>query len=156
MPTPSLKRRLACLVYEALSLLAVLFIAGFAVVGLQPEPLAGWGLWLHRTYLLAVAGGYFIWFWRHGGQTLAMKTWRIRLVRIDGGRIGLGQAWLRYLLAVLGALLGGFGFLWALWDRERQFLHDRLAGTRLILDALVGLGAAQGDQGGAAEHHQGQ
>lgn len=130
--TPSLPRRLASLFYEALLLTAVLFLAGFLVVGLmpaQPSPLARL---LHQAYLVLVAGAYLIWFWRHGGQTLAMKTWRIRLERVDGGRLTLGQAWLRYLVAAAGVMCFGLGLAWALFDPDRQFLHDRLARTRLV------------------------
>ncbi len=126
---PSLKRRLASMVYESLLLGALLFIAGYLVVGLRPQDHPG----LFRVYLLAVCGMYFVWFWRHGGQTLAMRTWRIRLVEASGQPITRRRAWLRYAYAVAGTLALGLGFLWALWDRDRLFLHDRLAGTRLQL-----------------------
>jgi len=53
-------------------------------------------------------------------------------VRHDGGTVGMGRAIHRYLLAVLGSAALGLGFLWALLDRDRQFLHDRLAGTALV------------------------
>ena len=61
-----------------------------------------------------------------------MKTWRIRLVTVDGSPLSLKQAALRFVLALLGLLLVGVGFWWALFDRDRQFLHDRIAGTRLV------------------------
>jgi uncharacterized RDD family membrane protein YckC len=133
---PTLTRRFACLAYEALPLAAILFIAGFLVVGLMPAEPSPLVRILHQLYLFIVSGLYFTWFWRHGGQTLAMKTWRIRLERVDGGVPRLGQAWLRYLLAVLGLLGLGLGFLWAVIDPDRQFLHDRVARTRLVRAAL--------------------
>lgn len=135
MQTPTIKRRLASLLYEFLLLMAVLFMAGYIVVGLLPDVSGGLPRLVFQIYLLLVGGLYFSWFWRRGGQTLAMKTWRIRLVGASGDAIGLGQAWLRYALACLGLLAFGSGFLWALWDRDRQFLHDRLAGTRLVVVA---------------------
>jgi uncharacterized RDD family membrane protein YckC len=61
-----------------------------------------------------------------------MKTWRIRLVQANGDTLTFKQAVLRFFLALLGLLLAGAGFWWALVDRDRQFLHDRLAGTRLV------------------------
>ena len=61
-----------------------------------------------------------------------MKTWRLRLARSDGRPLTRKQAWLRYGLAVPGLLLFGVGFLWAFVDRDSQFLHDRLAGTRVF------------------------
>ncbi|MCO5760730.1 MAG: RDD family protein, partial [Chromatiaceae bacterium] len=130
--TPSLPRRLASLFYEALLLAAVLFLAGFLVVGLMPTEPSPLARLLHQAYLILAAGAYLIWFWRHGGQTLAMKTWRIRLERVDGERLTLGQAWLRYLLAAAGVMCFGLGLIWALFDPDRQFLHDRLARTRLV------------------------
>lgn len=135
MPTASFQRRLASLLYDALLLGAVLFLAGFIVIGLLPDVRAGLPRLIFQLYLLLVAGLYFTWFWRRGGQTLAMKTWRIRLVAADGAGVGPARAWRRYALAVPSLGLCGFGLLWALWDRDRQFLHDRLAGTRLVLDA---------------------
>ncbi len=129
--TPSLKRRFACMVYEALVLLALWIVAAFPFVGLSRGLDPGLARPLLQAYMLVVAGLYFVWFWRHGGQTLPMKTWRIRLLAADGGPVGLRQAWLRYALAWLGLAAFGLGVLWALLDPERQFLHDRLAGTRL-------------------------
>jgi uncharacterized RDD family membrane protein YckC len=133
MQTAPLLRRLACLFYDALLLLAVLFVAGFVVIGLLPDVSAGLPRLLFQAYLLVVAGVYFTWSWRRGGQTLAMKTWRIRLVDPAGTPITRTRAWLRYGLAALGLVTLGIGILWALWDRDRQFLHDHLVGTRLVV-----------------------
>ena len=73
-------------------------------------------------------------FWTRGGQTLPMKTWRIRLVRADtGGPVNAARAVHRYLLAVLGLAAAGLGFAWALFDRDGLFLHDRMAGTMLVM-----------------------
>ena len=133
MQTPTVKRRLASLFYDALLLAAVLFLAGVVAVGWLPDVGAGLPRLVFQGYLLAVAGFYFTWFWRHGGQTLAMQTWRIRLIGVSGSEVSAGQAWWRYALATLGLFWFGCGFLWAFWDRDRQFLHDRLAGTRLVI-----------------------
>lgn len=134
MSVPSFKRRMACLLYDALLLIAVLFLASFVVVGLLPDVRTGLPRALFQTYLTGVAGLYFSVFWSRGGQTLAMKTWRIRLIKASGGSVGMGMAWLRYGLAMLGLFCFGFGYYWALWDKDRQFLHDHLLGTRLVLD----------------------
>jgi uncharacterized RDD family membrane protein YckC len=61
-----------------------------------------------------------------------MKTWRLRLVAADGSALSVRQAALRYVVALAGMLLAGVGFLWALFDRDHQFLHDRLARTRIV------------------------
>lgn len=131
---PGILRRLASMLYESLLLLAVLFLAGFIFVGLthgansSPVKLA------FQLYLTGVVAVYFIWFWIHGGQTLAMKTWHLRLVGVAAQPVTLRQAILRFVVAVPG-VLSGIGVLWAVFDRDRQFLHDRLAKTRIILIA---------------------
>ncbi len=126
--TPGIARRLASLLYEALLLFAVAFFAGFAFhFASRGAPLEGWLRFAHQMLLLAVFAAYFLWCWLRGGQTLAMKAWRIRLVGVTPGK-----ALLRFLLALV-LVPTGISLLWALLDRERQFLHDRLAGTRLVL-----------------------
>jgi hypothetical protein len=119
---------------------------------------------LFQAYMFIIIGLYFTWCWTHGGQTLPMKTWSFRL-EAASGRLGTPRAWLRYALIWIGPVAGavaykllveatGFGsgrfsvaafcacmpvvllnWLWAYVDRERRFLHDCLAGTRLVLVA---------------------
>jgi uncharacterized RDD family membrane protein YckC len=129
---PSWKARLACLLYEALTILAV------TIIGLViPHTLAasffggvsGGRLLLTHLFLMLLA--YFAWQWLHGGQTLAMKTWKIRLRSADGTPLRFAQTLLRYAVAWPGVLLFGLGFIWALADAEGRYLHDRVAGTRL-------------------------
>ncbi len=130
---PGLRRRLASMAYESLLMLGVLSVSfmlphlalgiGFGTV------LPGWVL---LTHVFLVLGAYFIWYWHHGGQTLAMQTWKIRLAAPSGAQASLARLALRYVLAWPSVLYLGAGLFWALFDRDRQFLHDRLAGTRLV------------------------
>jgi uncharacterized RDD family membrane protein YckC len=129
--SPGLARRLACAVYELLILAALVLIACFPFLAFTGDATSGWRRHLMQAYVLAVVGAYFVWFWSHGGQTLAMKTWRIRLESAEGGEVTRALAIRRYLFAIAGTALLGIGFLWAFLDRDRQFLHDRLARTRL-------------------------
>src|SRR5262245_23963970 len=115
------------LLYEALLLLAVLFVSSLVFQGAASSLLSGWPRHIFPFYLFLVIGLYFIWCWLRGGQTLAMKTWKLKLEHATGGAITPRQAIIRYLLAWLSFLVVGLGFLWALVDRDRQFLHDRLA-----------------------------
>jgi len=105
--------------------------------------------------LFAVVALYFVWSWTGGRRTLPMKTWRMRIAGADGRPPDARTALLRYLAAWIGPALGIVGyaflrdrgagvlalvplalnFLWAGVDRERQFLHDRIAGTRILRDA---------------------
>ena len=133
-PAAGLRRRLASLLYESLLLLGVLaagFMLPYLIVGLFLEVAPqGWFAWLHILLLL---GLYFVHYWRRGGQTLAMQTWGIRVVDATQDRPPeLKRALARYLLSWPSLLFCGVGLFWALFDRDRQFLHDRLAGTRVI------------------------
>lgn len=155
LPTPGLARRLAAFMYEGVLLFGVVMIAGllYGVFTNQRHALQGQhGL---QAFLFVVFGAYFTWFWSHGGQTLAMQTWHIRLVTQDGRGVGAGRALLRYLLAwlwfipglaavwlaglhstgpVVAALVANVA-AWALLSRlhpQRQYWHDAVAGTRLV------------------------
>lgn len=128
-----LGRRMMSLLYEALLVAALLLAASIPFALLT----SGWESALRRPlnqlYLALLLGVYFVWQWMRGGQTLAMKTWRLRLVTREGTPLTAGHAIRRYVFALAGIALGGAGFVWALFDRDRQFLHDRLAGTRIIV-----------------------
>lgn len=129
---PGFWRRLVSMIYESLLLIAVLFIASFVFHLLFRDTSSLFFRPAFQIYLLLVAGIYFTWFWTHGGQTLAMQTWKFRVISADGQRVTLKQAVARYLFAVIGIFFFGCGVIWALFDRDRQFLHDRLAGTRVV------------------------
>lgn len=128
---PGVGKRLLSAAYEALLAFAVAFLAGLAFYGAAAGRLAGGQRLLFQAYLFLVLGIYFVWCWSRG-RTLPMQTWRMQIVRHDGRRVEVGRAALRYALAWLSILALGSGFLWAWFDRDRQFLHDRLAGTRLL------------------------
>jgi uncharacterized RDD family membrane protein YckC len=130
----SLTKRVLSLVYETLLLAAVLFAGTLPILLLMQHIEAALARPLLQLYLLALCGGYFVWQWRRGGQTLPMKSWRLRLVTRDGAPLTPRHAIYRFIFALLSLALVGTGFLWALFDRDRQFLHDRLAGTRIIND----------------------
>ena len=125
-------RRFVCLLYEFIILLAVVFIASFIFHLVFRDANAVYFRPLYQFYLLVIMGYYFMWFWTHGGQTLAMQTWKMRIVTREGNLLNKRQAITRYLLAVTGILFFGIGILWAFFDREHQYLHDRLADTRIV------------------------
>lgn len=132
---PGLARRLASAVYDLLINAALAFVATFPFLAVFGEATGGWRRHLLQLWVVAVLGVYYVGFWVRAGQTLPMKTWHMRLVRAeDGGPVGVARALHRYILAVLGTAALGLGFAWALIDRDRQFLHDRLAHTALVKD----------------------
>ena len=156
--TPSLARRMACFVYEATLLFGLALIPGvlgavFLAQTGQRHPLQGDTAL--RVYALVLYGVYFVWLWSRRGQTLAMQTWRIRLVTGAGARVSQARALARYVACCcawfgpatlissalhwppgrsLGAVAAGIAgwALLALLEPERQFWHDRLCGTRLV------------------------
>jgi uncharacterized RDD family membrane protein YckC len=112
--------------YEAVLLFAVAFFAAwlfFFASGGQ-DATSGALRYALQLFIGVVFAAYFLWCWLRGGQTLAMKAWHIRLVDVTPRK-----ALLRLILA---AALLPITFVWALVDHDRQFLHDRLAGTRLV------------------------
>lgn len=145
---------MGCWLYEGMLLFAVVFVAGwlFSTLG-QMRNAMDERRWLLQGFLFVIFGIYFGWFWARG-QTLAMKTWHIRVVDRLGQPLSQGRALWRYLLSWLwflpplaaiapfqlgggetAVLLLGWIAVWALLSRfhpQRQFLHDALAGTRLV------------------------
>jgi len=124
--------RLLSTVYEGMLAFAVAFLAGLAFHGAAEGRLAGGMRLLFQVYLFVVLGIYFVWCWSRGRRTLPMQTWKMRIVRRDGAPVEIARAVLRYALAWVSTMALGAGFFWAWFDRDRQFLHDRFAGTRIV------------------------
>ncbi|MEO8039494.1 MAG: RDD family protein [Betaproteobacteria bacterium] len=124
--------RFAAMVYETILLVGLVFVSSWLFIKLLGDASHAPMRHVFQGYVVAVCGAYFIYCWRHSGQTLAMKTWGLRLVRNNEQALTLNRALVRYFLAILGLAAGGMGFLWALLDPDRQFLHDRLLGTRIV------------------------
>ena len=123
--------RLLSLGYEGVLLFGIVFVAAYLFLGLARDAQSGLPRLVFQVYMLAVCGTYFVFCWARSGQTLPMKTWHIRLVTEQGKPLTVDRAFRRYLLAVPG-VVSGLGVLWAFIDRDRQFLHDRLAKTRIV------------------------
>jgi uncharacterized RDD family membrane protein YckC len=135
--TAGLWPRFASLVYESVLLFGLIFIAAYLFLPFARDAEHGLPRAIFQVYLLAVCGAYFVFCWHKSGQTLAMKTWGLRVQTSDGARLTLTQALLRYVLAVFSVGLG-VGLLWAFIDRDRQFLHDRMARTRIVQAGIPG------------------
>lgn len=128
------------MMYESLVVFAIAFFAGLAFYGVTHGRSSGNTRLVFQLYLFLVLGAYFIACWSRGGRTLPMQTWKMRVVRRDNLPIGVGRSALRYALAWPSLLLFGLGVFWAFFDRDRQFLHDRLAGTRVVATGDAGAG----------------
>ncbi len=156
-------RRFGAFVHELLFLVAYLFITGLIFAAFsgesmkagRPQILSGSIAVFQQLYLVITIGAYFIFFWVKGRRTLAFKTWQLRVVDAHDGKSApsLKQAIIRYLatwigpalalviVATLGKTAGGWwiialfaNFFWAIFDPAKQFLHDRIAATRVMHD----------------------
>jgi uncharacterized RDD family membrane protein YckC len=155
LETPGLRRRLAAMLYEAVVLFGVLMVSGLLFSTLTGQRHALQGRVELQLFLFSMLGLYFAWFWTHSGQTVAMKTWHVRVVHQNGRPLDWTNALARYVLSwlwflpALGvsaalnlhtsgeysvALLSGVVVYAALTRLlpDRQFLHDRLCRTRLV------------------------
>ena len=150
---PSLKRRMACWLYEGMLLFAVTFIAGYLFSTLSQTRYALDNRHGLQAFVFLVLAIYFTWFW-HKGQTLAMKTWRIRVVDSHGKSLTQKQAFIRYIFSWVWflpplciaslfsytgldslLLLAAWVAVWTLlsqFQAQGHFWHDVWAGTRLI------------------------
>jgi uncharacterized RDD family membrane protein YckC len=155
LSAPSLFRRLACFLYEGVLLFGVVMIAGYLFSSLTQQRNAMLGRHGLQAFLFVVLGIYFVWFWSHGGQTVAMKAWQLRLVTDRGGPVSQPRAlaryvlsWLWFLPALLALYLAGIHSVGAIFglliigvltyaalahlQPQRQFWHDVACGTRLV------------------------
>jgi len=132
----TLPRRIAAILYDALLLFALAFLAtvpfiaitGGEAVDPRPGPLH----YAHQLTVLAVAFAFFVGFWSRRGRTLGMQSWGLQLQTPDGSLPSFGTASLRFFAAILSWLPLGLGFWWQLWDSEGLAWHDRLSRTRLV------------------------
>jgi len=154
-PGPSLLRRMASMLYEGVLLFGVVMVFGYLYSALTQQRHALQGTTGLQAFLFIVLGIYFVGFWSWGGQTLAMKTWQLRVVRRDGGPVSRTRAFARYVLcwlwflpalasshyagirstaATFGVLAVGMAgyLLLAGLRRDRQFLHDVACGTQVV------------------------
>ncbi len=132
---PGFLRRLAAQIYDLFLLIAVLFLAtalllpftaGVAVSAQQ--------VLIYRIYLVVVSFFFYGWFWTHGGQTLGLRAWKIKVMTLDQKPIRWTQALLRFATAIGSWGLFGLGFLWILVDKNRRGWHDHLSKTAVFFD----------------------
>jgi uncharacterized RDD family membrane protein YckC len=153
LKTPGLWRRMACWLYEGMLLIGVVFAAGLVFSVLSDTRHALQSPNLLFGFVVVIVGIYCTWFWTRG-QTLAMKTWHIRVVDSHGHPLSQVRALRRYAwswiwflpplvmypifqlrLSELSVIAAGWVIVWALLSRfhpQGQFWHDAVAGTQLV------------------------
>jgi uncharacterized RDD family membrane protein YckC len=130
----SFSRRLGAMLYDTILLSSVFFCATFVLIPfLRGEAIESNNL-AYKVYLLLLAYLYFVWQWSFGGKTLGMRSWHIKIVNESGMNPNWKQSTKRYLASILSIILFGSGFLWAIFDRKKNTLHDHLSKTQLIVE----------------------
>lgn len=135
LSAPGFLRRLAAQIYDFLLLIAILF---FSTALLLPftsgEAVSDQQTLIYRIYLAVISFFFYGWFWTHGGQTLGMRAWKIKVLTFDQKNINWTQAVVRFLTAMVSLGFFGLGFLWILFDKDRYSWHDHLSKTALFFD----------------------
>lgn len=146
LPSAGVTKRLCALAYDGFLLFGLwvvpLLLAMVALHFAEPPPAELGAVvhdlppiappWMIQLYAVAVVVGFYGYFWRRNGQTLAMQAWRIRLESVDGGRPSWKQCLIRLAVGALSLLCFGLGFFWLWFDRDRRTWHDRASGTRVV------------------------
>lgn len=136
LPRPGLWRNLLAMIYDAFLVAPLLMANAFVLVALfgptDDASVATVPAWLMQFSCALIIIGFFSLFWCKSGQSLGMQAWRIKLVRGDGGPVGLGRAVVRCLGAAMSLAPAGLGYWWSLVDRDGLRWHDRLSDTRLL------------------------
>jgi uncharacterized RDD family membrane protein YckC len=127
-------RRFAAICYDSLLLIAVLFAATAIVLPLNGGKAFSRDQLYYPGYLLAVSFFFFGWFWTHGGQTLGMRAWKIRVLTFDRQPLTWKQALARFCAALLSWGICGLGFLWIVFSREKRAWHDSLSKTGVFFE----------------------
>ncbi len=126
-------KRLAAIFYDSLCLFSLFFLATLILIFFtKGESIASNNI-AYDLFLALITYLYFVWQWVNGGQTLGMRSWKIRLYQDDERPVSWLRASSRFVLASLSFITLGMGFIWALFDANRLTFHDRYSRTLLLL-----------------------
>lgn len=131
---PGFFRRLGAQLYDAFLLIALLIFANALLYLFATDESIRYHQSLHRSYLVAVSFIFYGWFWTHGGQTLGLRAWKIKVLTLDQKPISWKQSLLRFITAIISWAGLGLGFAWILIDKKRYSWHDHLSKTALFCD----------------------
>lgn len=132
--TPSFWRRFAAMFYDFVLLIALFFVATALVLPFNAGEAFTRQQVVYPIYLLIVSFLFYGWFWTHGGQTLGLRAWKIKVLTYDGQPINWAQAGLRFLVAIVSWLALGLGFVWIIFDKNRRAWHDHLSKTAVFFE----------------------
>lgn len=129
---PSLFKLAACFMYDFLVVTAIGLMAAALFIGLAGDATHGIKRYALQLFLWLIVGAYFVWCWHKTGQTLAMQTWRLKVVNQHNQLLCMPILFKRYILATISLMLLGLGFLWVILDRDKLYLHDRLLKSKIV------------------------
>ena len=133
MHNTGLLRRIAAMLYDALLVGALLWLATIPFIAARGgEAVEVGDNAVYQVVLAVVIYGFFVGFWTRSGRTLGMQSWRLQLETMEGERPNLTEATVRFVAAIFSWLAFGLGFVWQLWDRDGLAWHDRISGTRIV------------------------
>jgi uncharacterized RDD family membrane protein YckC len=134
--TPGFLRRLAAQIYDFLLLIAVLFLATAVLLPFTAgEAATAQHILIYRIYLAVISFFFYGWFWTHGGQTLGLRAWKIKVLTFDQKPVSWTQALIRFLAAIVSWVFCGLGFLWILVGKNKRSWHDHLSKTAVFFDS---------------------
>lgn len=132
--SPGFFRHMAIIAYDALLLLALLFLATAIVLPFNAGEAFTSSQFFFPIYIILISFLYYGWFWTNGGQTLGMKTWKIKIQTLDRQPITWPLAFKRFFLAAVSWSFVGLGFLWKFFDKKQYTWHDHLSKTSLFFE----------------------
>lgn len=124
-------RRIGCIMYDSVVIAALWMLAALPVVLILGDSVQAGKQWF-QIYLWLIAGAYFIWFWGHGGQTLGMQAWHVKLVSAATTRSSSAHLLIRYVIATISLAVFGIGLIWAVGHPRSMTWYDLASKTRLV------------------------
>lgn len=134
MQSPGFFRHLAIIIYDVLLLVATLFLATFILLLFDAGETFSNIKYFFQLYLLLVSFIFYGWFWTHGGQTLGLKTWKVKVLTFDEQPLTWKHAFKRFFTAMISVAFFGLGILWQLVDRQKHTWHDYFSKTSLFFE----------------------
>jgi uncharacterized RDD family membrane protein YckC len=134
MTKPGLLRHLAVIIYDSLLLVALLFVATALLLPFNDGKAFSHQQVFYFLYLITVSFIFYGWFWTHGGQTLGLRAWKIKVLNDKHELINWRQAFIRFFTSFFSWGCLGLGFLWSLVDKNKRSWHDLASKTELFMD----------------------
>ena len=131
-PTAGFLRRLMSGLYDWLLVLGVMMVLSVPLVAIIDDAVDPGNIY-YRLALLLIAAAFFVHFWSHGGQTLGMKAWRLKLINENAATPDTATAARRFVYACIALAPAGLGFVWMLIDPDKLSWHDRMSRTRIVV-----------------------